>query len=105
MRTSHPDESQLVLIGFALLWERGVDLRGLPLLERKKDRYRLAVKSKVLFLKEADFPNGALLYEHYDKFGFDGVMSKRIWSHYESGPSRYWTKAKGPGGARDHAER
>jgi len=105
MRTSHPDDSQLIFIGFDRLFVRGLDLRGLPLLEWKKDLHRLCARSKVPFLKEMQtFPDGALLYEHCDKFGFEGVVSKRSWSRYVSGLSRYWTKVKCPGRARDHAE-
>ena len=37
MRTRHPDESQLMLLVFDLLHQDGVDLRGLPLSERKRD--------------------------------------------------------------------
>ncbi len=37
MRTSHPDESQLMFLVFDLLHQDGVDLRGLPLSERKRD--------------------------------------------------------------------
>jgi bifunctional non-homologous end joining protein LigD len=41
MRTSHPDESQLMFLVFDLLYQDGVDLRGLPLSERKRDLSRL----------------------------------------------------------------
>lgn len=52
MRTNHPDESQLVFLAFDLLFERGIDLRGLPLTDRKRDLHRLCSKSKVPFLRE-----------------------------------------------------
>jgi bifunctional non-homologous end joining protein LigD len=51
MRTKHPDESQLVFLAFDLLFERGIDLRGLPLTDRKRDLHRLCSKSKVPFLQ------------------------------------------------------
>ena len=51
MRTSHPDESQLMFMAFDLLHQDGVDLRGLPLVERKRDLTRLCRKSKVPFRK------------------------------------------------------
>jgi ATP dependent DNA ligase domain len=57
MRTSEPDESQLMFLVFDLLHHDGVDLRGLPLSERKRDLDRLCRKSKVPFLKEVQtFP-------------------------------------------------
>ena len=52
MRTNHPDELQLVFLAFDLLFERGIDLRGLPLTDRKRDLHRLCSKSKVPFLRE-----------------------------------------------------
>ena len=106
MRTSHPDESQLMLLVFDLLHQDGVDLRGLPLSERKRDLHRLCVKSRVPFLKEVQtFPNGPLLFDHCNKFGFKGVVSKRLASRYSSGPSRNWVKSKCPGWKRINSER
>jgi hypothetical protein len=60
----------------------------------------------VPFLKQVEFfPNGQLLYEHCDCFGFEGVVSKRLSSRYTSGPSRVWTKSKCPNWKRENAER
>ncbi len=106
MRTSHPDESQLMLLVFDLLHQDGVDLRGLPLSERKRDLHRLCVKSRVPFLKEVQtYPNGPLLFDHCNKFVFKGVVSKRLASRYSSGPSRNWVKTKCPGWKRINAVR
>ena len=98
MRTSSPDESQLMFLAFDLLHQDGVDLRGLPLTERKRDLHRLCRKSRVPFMREVQtFPNGPLLFDHCSKFGFEGVVSKRRASRYSSGPSRNWVKTKCPG--------
>jgi len=106
MRTNHPDESQLMFLAFDLLHQDGVDLRGLPLTERKRDLSRLCRKSRVPFLKQVEtFPDGAALLDHCNKFGFEGVVSKRLASRYVSGPSRNWTKSKCPNWKRDNAER
>ena len=95
MRTSSPDESQLMFLVFDLLHQDGVDLRGLPLSERKRDLHRLCVKSRVPFMREVQtFPNGTLLFDHCNKFGFEGVVSKRLASRYSGGPSRNWVKSK-----------
>ena len=51
------------------------------------------------------FPNGALLFEHCNKFGFEGVVSKRLSSHYVSWPSGNWVKTKCPGWERINSER
>jgi bifunctional non-homologous end joining protein LigD len=106
MRTSSPDESQLMFLAFDLLHQNGVDLRGLPLSKRKRDLHRLCVKSKVPFMKEVQtFPNGELLFDHCNKFAFEGVVSKRLASRYSSGPSRNWVKTKCPNWKRINAER
>ena len=99
MRTSHPDESQLMFLVFDLLHQDGVDLRGLPLSERKRDLHRFCVKARLPFMREVQtFPNGTLLFDHCNKFGFEGVVSKRLASRYSSGPSRNWVKTdKVPG--------
>ena len=61
MRTSHPDESQLMFMAFDLLHQDGVDLRALPLSDRKRDLHRLCRKSPVPFMREVQtFPNGTL---------------------------------------------
>jgi ATP-dependent DNA ligase len=84
----------------ALIW------RGLPLSECKRDLSRLCRKSKVPFLKEVQtFPDGPVLFEHCSKFGFEGVVSKRLASRYSSGPSRNWVKTKCPGWKRINAGR
>jgi ATP dependent DNA ligase-like protein len=101
-----PTESQLMFLVFDLLHQDGVDLRGLPLSERKRDLDRLCRKSKVPFLKQVQtFPDGGVLFEHCNKFGFEGVVSKRLSSRYMSGPSRNWTKSKCPDWKRDNTER
>jgi hypothetical protein len=106
MRTSHPNESKLMFLVFDLLHQDGVDLCGLPLSERKRDLHRLCAKARVPFLREVQtFPNGQLLYEHCDKFGFEGIVSKRMSSRCVSGPSRHWTKTKYPNWKRLNADR
>jgi hypothetical protein len=48
---------------------------------------------------------GTLLFDHCSKFGFEGVVSKRLASRYSSGPRRNWVKTKCPGWKRINAER
>jgi ATP dependent DNA ligase domain len=106
MRTSTPDESQLMFLAFDLLHQDGVDLRGLSLTERKRDLRRLCDKSWVPFMRQVQtFPDGPVLFEHCSKFGFEGVVSKRLASRYSSGPSRNWVKTKCPGWKRINAGR
>lgn len=106
MRTNRPDESKLVFLAFDLLFERGVDLRGLPLSERKNDLRRLCCKAKVPFMHQVEtIPDGKVLFDHCNQFGFERVVSKRLSSRYSSGPSRNWTKTKCPNWKRENAER
>jgi bifunctional non-homologous end joining protein LigD len=106
MRTRWPDESQLMFLAFDLLHQDGVYLRGLPLSERKRDLHRLCVKSRVSFMRQVQtFPDGPVLFDHCNQFGFEGVVSKRLNSRYVSGPSRNWIKTKCPDWKRDNAER
>ena len=106
MRTSSPDESQPKFMAFDLLHQDGVDLRVLPLTERKRDLHRLCRKSRVPFMREVQtFPNGKLLFDHCGKFGFEGVVSKRRASGYSGGPSRNWVKSKCAGWKRINSER
>ena len=57
MRTSHADETQLMLLSFDLLHQNDVDLRGLLLSQRKRDLDRLCRKARVPFLRQVQtFP-------------------------------------------------
>jgi len=56
---------------------------------------RLCRKAKVPYLKQVEtFPDGDVLLDWCNKFGFESVVSKRLSSRYVSGPSRYWFKTK-----------
>ena len=57
MRTRRPDEGQLMFLAFDLLDQDGVDLRSLPLSERKRDLTRLCRQSRTPFFKQVEtFP-------------------------------------------------
>jgi ATP dependent DNA ligase domain len=106
MRMRAPDESALMFFAFDLLHENGVDLRGLPLSERRRDLERLCRKAKVPFLKLVEqFPDGQVLFQYACAYGFEGIVSKKLASRYSSGPSNSWRKAKSPRWRRDNAER
>jgi ATP-dependent DNA ligase len=50
------------------------------------------------------FPDGDILLERCDRYGFEGVVSKRLVSIYASGPCKAWMKTKCPQSKRDNAE-
>jgi ATP-dependent DNA ligase len=106
MRTRAPDETRLMFFVFDLLHQEGVDLRQLPLSERKRDLRRLCRQSRVSFMREMQsFPDGAALLEHCNLMGFEGVVSKRLAARYVSGPSRSWVKVKCEGWKRANQHR
>ena len=100
MRTRWPDEAQLIFMVYDLLHQDGVDLRPLPLSERKRDLDRLCRKARMPFMRLVEtFPDGQVLYEHCSKFGFEGVVSKRIDQPYVSGLSKYWSRSNARNGS------
>ena len=40
---------------------------------------------------------GATVFAHGCKLGLEGIVSKRTFSRYRSGPSRNWVKCLNPG--------
>jgi bifunctional non-homologous end joining protein LigD len=106
MRTRWPDEEPLQFMVFDLLQQDGLDIRQMPLSDRKWDLDRLCRKAKVPFMRQVQtFPNGQLLFKHCAKFGFEGVVSKRLDRPYVSGPCKSWVKVKCPGWKRENSER
>ena len=89
--------AQAVLCAFDLLALDGVDLRRLPIQQRKDQLAKLLHNP----------PHGIVLNAHYDgdgakvfreacKLGCEGIVSKRIGSLYRSGRSPHWIKVKNP---------
>jgi hypothetical protein len=73
-----PDERQLMFVAFDPLHQDGVDLRGLPLSERKLDLDTLCRQSKVPHLTRLEtFPDGNVLFDYCNKFGFEGIVRMR----------------------------
>jgi bifunctional non-homologous end joining protein LigD len=93
-RRAAPDA---VLHAFDLLELNGKDLRSLPLGERKAMLARLLAGSTagIAFNEHTD-EDGAIVFEHACRFGFEGIVSKRLTAPYRSGPSRDWIKVKNP---------
>ena len=106
MRTRWPDESRLMFLAFDLLHQDGVDLRSLTLTQRKRDLDRLCRGARVPYLRQVEvFADGEVLFDYCNRFGFEGVVSKRWASGYGSGPSRHWVKVKCPDWKRANDER
>jgi ATP-dependent DNA ligase len=65
MRTRRPDEASMLFYVFDMLHQDGVDLRHLPLSERKHDLDRLGKGARLPVMKRVEtFPDGQILLEH-----------------------------------------
>ena len=49
----------------------------------------------IVFNEHTD-EDGATVFRHACKLGFEGIVSKRLTAPYRSGPSRDWLKVKNP---------
>jgi DNA ligase D-like protein (predicted ligase) len=76
---------RLVYYAFDLLHLDGLDVSGLPLVERK------ALLEPLIANKPG---NGELILKHAGKLGFEGVVSKTIDAPYAPGNRGLWRKAK-----------
>ena len=92
---------------FDLLWQDGVDLRGLPLSERKRDLDRLCRKSKVPFMRQVQtFPDGPLLFEQLQQVRIRGCRQQALERRAtQAGRAANGSKTKCPGWKRVNAER
>jgi bifunctional non-homologous end joining protein LigD len=88
----------VVLYAFDLIEHDGDDLRGLPLIERKRRLAKLTGKShrRAIRFVEHLTRDGPTIFHHVCRMGLEGIVSKRIDSPYRSGPSKVWLKSKNP---------
>jgi ATP-dependent DNA ligase len=95
-----------MFLAFDLLHLDGWDLRSQTLTQRKKDLNRLCRGARVHYLHQVEvFADGEVLFDSCNRFGFEGVVSKRRASGYASGSSRWWVKVKCPDWKRANGER
>ena len=73
----------------------GEDLRGLPLVERKKRLKAVLPKDPLLTYSEHWPEHGKRVFKEAEKLGLEGIMAKRAESRYLSGArSKDWLKIK-----------
>jgi bifunctional non-homologous end joining protein LigD len=95
---SQAHNDRVFLYAFDLLDLGGVDLRVEPL-EKRRDRLRhllSEVTGAGTQFNEHVEGDGATVFEHACKLGFEGIVSKHRKHPYHSGPSRSWIKVKNP---------
>jgi bifunctional non-homologous end joining protein LigD len=83
--------TKIVLVAFDLLYMNGVDLRKLPLIERKAHLKKIIAGTDLQFSESFEV-DGSEMYAHACKVGLEGVVSKVRDSKYQSGRSNDWTK-------------
>jgi bifunctional non-homologous end joining protein LigD len=90
-------DDQVVLYAFDLLELDGEDWRPRPLEERKAKLEQLitGAPAGILYSEHLE-GDGATIFAHACKLGFEGIVSKRRESPYRSGPSKAWVKVKNP---------
>jgi len=80
---------------FDIMFLDGEDLRGLPLVERKKQLRRLLPKNPLLTYSEHWPEHGKRLFKEAQKLDLEGITAKRAASRYLSGArSKDWLKIK-----------
>jgi bifunctional non-homologous end joining protein LigD len=95
-----------ILSAFDLLELDGKDMRRVPIEVRKAELARLLRRSAIgLELNEhIDDEDAARVFEHACRLGFEGIVSKRKGSRYQSGRSYDWLKMKNPNAPAAHRE-
>jgi hypothetical protein len=94
---AHPrQKDRLVYLAFDLLYLDGCDLRGAPLIERKRALQRVLAKTppKIHYVEFFEMHDGDAIYRHACKLGLEGIVSKRRDSPYRSGRQETWLKLK-----------
>jgi bifunctional non-homologous end joining protein LigD len=85
---------ELVYYAFDLLYLDGQDLRGRPLLERKRLLKTVLKRAGNRVLYSEHFCDGRALLAEMCRRGGEGIVSKRADSRYRAGGCRDWVKIK-----------
>jgi len=93
----HRNHASAILCAFDLLELDGQDLRRQPIEHRKRTLAKLVRGPHPgIALSEHYVGDGDIVYKHACKLGCEGIVSKRLGSHYRSGSSTSWLKVKNP---------
>ena len=95
---SEGDSKNLIFFAFDLLFAEGLDLRGMPLSERKDALRTLvaATNAKMQTLRYVDHfeTGGDAVLQSACKMHLEGIVSKQLDAPYKSGRGHSWVKAK-----------
>ncbi len=90
---------KLIFFAFDLLFAEDMDLRKLPLRERKERlKQLLGEKGKSIRYVEHFEVDGEAVMESAAKLQLEGIVSKKLSAPYHSGRTEGWTKAKARAG-------
>jgi bifunctional non-homologous end joining protein LigD len=95
---SRVHDDRVFLYAFDLLELGGVDLR-VESLEERRGRLQYLMRNVTLpgvQYNEHIEGDGATIFEHACRLGFEGIVSKHRAHPYRSGPSKSWIKVKNP---------
>ncbi|MBV8419380.1 MAG: DNA ligase, partial [Hyphomicrobiales bacterium] len=93
----HRHNDRAFLYAFDLIELNGDDLRRDPLEVRKATLASIVAKARPgIRFNEHIEGDGETVFRHACKLGLEGIVSKRLGSHYVSGRSRHWIKSKNP---------
>lgn len=81
-------------VAFDLLYAGGRDLRGEPLVERRRRLEALETGGHGVLLSKHVVGSGRALFELAQREGLEGIVGKRLDSRYVSQRSRDWVKIK-----------
>src|SRR5215472_5197275 len=86
----------LVFVAFDLMFLDGKDLQTLPIEERRAELRRLIPRSPKSRLQfgEAIAGSGPDVFASAERLGLEGIVSKQLGSHYQSGRAATWRKVK-----------
>ena len=84
----------VTLFVFDLLYLDGYDLRGVPLIERKRALQSILQPSTVMRFSEHFINQGEEMLQAARAAGLEGILAKRAQSKYESRRSQDWLKLK-----------
>jgi bifunctional non-homologous end joining protein LigD len=88
-------EAKLLYCAFDLMFEDGVDLRKLPLLERKERLKAVLPRDRLIAFSRHRKANGTKFIAEAERRGLEGIMAKRSDSAYTSGSrTADWLKIK-----------
>ena len=87
---------RLIYMAFDLLYLDGHDLRGLPLIERKRALQDVLAKApaKISYADSVGLQDGETVFRHACELGLEGIVSKRRDAPYRSGRQETWIKLK-----------